>query len=90
MPTDLVVDMIKSELKKYGTDKNFLFDGFPRDLTQNGLLKKMLIDFKRDIDKVIYIDVDDNVIYDRLTNRRICPIVSIATTTTIKRPVPPK
>ncbi len=73
VPTDLVVDMIKSELKKYGADKNFLFDGFPRNLTQNELLKKMLIDFKRDIDKVIYIDVDDSVIYDRLTNRRVCP-----------------
>jgi adenylate kinase len=73
VPTELVVDMIKLEVKKSEAVRNFLFDGFPRDLDQNGLFEKMLLEFDMNVDKVIYINVDDNIIYDRLTNRRICP-----------------
>jgi adenylate kinase len=73
VPTELVVDMIRSEVKKSKASRNFLFDGFPRDLDQNGLLEKMLLEFNMNVDKVIYINVDDNIIYDRITNRRICP-----------------
>ncbi|MHB1679322.1 MAG: adenylate kinase [bacterium] len=73
VPTELVVDMIRSEIKKSEKGRNFLFDGFPRDLDQNGLLEKMLLEFNMNVDKVIYINVDDNIIYDRITNRRICP-----------------
>ncbi len=73
VPTELVVDMIRLEVKKSEASRNFLFDGFPRDLNQNGLLEKMLLEFNMNVDKVIYINVDDNIIYDRITNRRICP-----------------
>lgn len=73
VPTDLVAKMIKANIEQ-NLDKNgFLFDGFPRDLSQNTLLNGMLKEFDLDVDKVIYIDVKDEAIVERLTNRRICP-----------------
>ncbi len=73
VPTDLVARMIKANIEQNIGKNGFLFDGFPRDLAQNTLLSDMLEEFNLDIDKVIYIDVKDEVIFERLTNRRICP-----------------
>lgn len=73
VPTELVTKMIRAGIEQ-NLDKNgFLFDGFPRDLSQNTILDGMLKDFNLDVDKVIYIDVKDEAIYERLTNRRVCP-----------------
>ena len=73
VPTELVARMIKANIKQNIGRNGFLFDGFPRDLAQNTLLSEMLKEFNLDVDKVIYIDVKDEAIYERLTNRRICP-----------------
>ncbi len=73
VPTELVARMIKANIKQNIGRNGFLFDGFPRDLAQNDLLSEMLKEFNLDVDKVIYIDVKDEAIYERLTNRRICP-----------------
>jgi adenylate kinase len=73
VPTELVARMIKANIKQNIGRNGFLFDGFPRDLAQNVLLSEMLKEFNLDVDKVIYIDVKDEAIYERLTNRRICP-----------------
>ncbi|MCL4496985.1 MAG: adenylate kinase [Deltaproteobacteria bacterium] len=73
VPTELVARMIKANIKQNIGRNGFLFDGFPRDLAQNALLSEMLKEFNLDVDKVIYIDVKDEAIYERLTNRRICP-----------------
>lgn len=73
VPTELVTKMIRAGIEQ-NLDKNgFLFDGFPRDLSQNAILDGMLKDFNLDVDKVIYIDVKDEAIFERLTNRRVCP-----------------
>lgn len=73
VPTDLVARMIKANIEQNIGKNGFLFDGFPRDLTQNTLLNEMLKEFDLDVDKVVYIDVKDEAIFERLTNRRICP-----------------
>ncbi len=73
VPTELVARMIKANIKQNIGRNGFLFDGFPRDLAQNALLSEMLKEFNLDVDKVIYIDVKDEAIHERLTNRRICP-----------------
>ncbi|HEC24700.1 MAG TPA: adenylate kinase [bacterium] len=73
VPTELVTKMIKANIKQNIGKNGFLFDGFPRDLSQNSLLDEMLKEFDLEVDRIIYIDVKDETIYERLTNRRICP-----------------
>ncbi|MCL4546380.1 MAG: nucleoside monophosphate kinase, partial [Deltaproteobacteria bacterium] len=58
---------------KTASDKSFLFDGFPRDLEQNRLFEQILDELNLSIKGVIYINIDDDIVYERLTNRRICP-----------------
>ncbi|RZV38976.1 MAG: adenylate kinase [Candidatus Acidulodesulfobacterium acidiphilum] len=73
VPIELVAKIIKTNIQQNLNKKGFLFDGFPRDLSQNVLLDEMLNEFNIEVDRVIYIDVKDEAILDRLTNRRVCP-----------------
>jgi adenylate kinase len=59
VPDDLTVEMLKSRLK---TDK-YILDGFPRTIGQADAIK----DF--DIDLVIYFDIDEATVIERLTQR---------------------
>jgi adenylate kinase len=47
--------------------KGFVFDGFPRTLRQAEYLTE-----KHHVDKVIYLELDDNVARERMAARRIC------------------
>lgn len=54
----------------------FILDGFPRSTEQAEMLEKMLneIDENKDVDfKVIYFDIDQKLLLDRIIYRRSCP-----------------
>ncbi len=57
-------------MKKKG---DLILEGFPRNLYQAEKLKQMLEDYGKTIDVVLHFNVDDSVIYERLSGRRICP-----------------
>lgn len=65
VPDDLVIGLIKEKLS--GLKGGFLLDGFPRNLEQ----AKML-DTIADINMAIDLDVDEQIIVDRIVNRRSC------------------
>jgi len=74
VPDDLILDMIKEELKKDKYKKGFLMDGFPRTFEQAEKFSKLLNDLNLNIDKVINIIVDENEIIKRLTDRVVCKV----------------
>lgn len=74
VPDNLIIDMIRSEIAKYSRDQGFLFDGFPRTISQAEALDSLLDDMNKKIDISIELKVPDENIIDRLSGRRICPI----------------
>ncbi|MGN1080519.1 MAG: adenylate kinase [Acutalibacteraceae bacterium] len=66
---DTVVAIVEERLKKDDCKNGFIFDGFPRTIPQAEALDKMGVN----IDKVVNIEVTDEEIMERLTNRRVCP-----------------
>jgi len=70
VPDDVILGMIKEKLKEI--DGGFIFDGFPRTLEQAKGLEGILSELNIDIDKVVNLDVDDQMIVDRLSARRMC------------------
>ena len=50
----------------------FLLDGFPRTVAQAEALENILAEIGKKIDYVINIDVDQDILMERLTGRRIC------------------
>ena len=51
----------------------FIFDGFPRTLNQAIEYDKKHGNDSFKIDKVIYLEVDELKLLDRIVNRRVCP-----------------
>ncbi len=65
---DVVIDIIKERLSKSDCTNGFILDGFPRTINQ----AQALMDMGVNIDRVVYIDVPDEEIVDRMSGRRTC------------------
>ncbi|MDP4104622.1 MAG: adenylate kinase [Bacillota bacterium] len=72
VPDEVTIGIVRERLSKDDCKKGFLLDGFPRTVPQAEALENILTDLERKIDYVINIDVDKNILMERLTGRRIC------------------
>jgi len=69
VPDELIVQLIEETMPK---DGNVILDGFPRTVNQALALEEMLKGKGEKISKVLFFDVADEVIIDRLSGRRVC------------------
>jgi adenylate kinase len=67
----LVVDIIKNKIKEPMCSYGVIFDGFPRTLAQAEALDNMLEGEGKKIDKVVELEIPDQVLVERITGRRI-------------------
>jgi len=72
VPDDVVVKMVANKLDGSAAKGGFVLDGFPRTLEQAQALDEYLKKAGQQIDLVIYINMDENEVLRRLTNRRSC------------------
>ncbi|MED4534567.1 adenylate kinase [Metabacillus fastidiosus] len=72
VPDEVTIGIVKERLGKNDCEKGFLLDGFPRTVAQADALEGILEDLDKKIDYVINIDVNKDILMDRLTGRRIC------------------
>lgn len=68
VPDEVVVGIVKERLSQEDCRKGFILDGFPRTTAQ----AEALTDSGIRIDKVLLLDVADEVIIERLSGRREC------------------
>jgi len=69
VPDDMVISLLDERLSMPDCENGFILDGFPRTIAQAEALDRKRVD----IDYVISLEVDDEVIIDRLNGRRECP-----------------
>jgi len=72
VPDPLVVEIVKERLDKEDCQKGFLLDGFPRTISQADTLSASLKGEGRKLTAVINIEVDFQILLNRLTGRRVC------------------
>ncbi len=70
VPDELVIRLLKQEIDRQG--KGFILDGFPRNTTQAEFL---LQEFE--IDKVIYLELPEDLAIARMSARQNCPSCGI-------------
>ena len=67
VPDDVIIDIEKERLAMDDCKNGYILDGFPRTVPQAEAL-----DTFATIDSVIDLEVDDQVLVDRLSGRRVC------------------
>jgi adenylate kinase len=72
VPNEVTIGIAHRRLEDADCSEGFLLDGFPRNLVQADALEHYLTSRAKNIDHVIYVEVDMNLLLSRLTGRRVC------------------
>ena len=72
VPDEITIAMLRERLQRPDAKSGVLLDGFPRTMEQAIALSAMLETLNRQIDGVLYVDVPDESLVDRLSGRLIC------------------
>ena len=67
VPDDVIIDIVRDRLAMNDCQNGYILDGFPRTVPQAEAL-----DTIAKIDVVVDLDVDDQVLINRLSGRRVC------------------
>jgi len=67
VPDEIIIELLAERLRKPDCSGGFILDGFPRTISQARALEGIA-----EIDLVINLDVPDEIIVTRLSNRLIC------------------
>ncbi len=68
VPDDVIIDIVRERLSRPDCEKGYILDGVPRTIPQ----AQALLDQGVEIDRVVSIEIADDVIADRMTGRRVC------------------
>jgi len=69
---EIVLGIIRERLRANDAKKGFILDGFPRNIAQAQSLDGMLRNLDQPLDCAVLLDVDFDVLMQRLTGRRTC------------------
>ncbi|MCR5200414.1 MAG: adenylate kinase [Saccharofermentans sp.] len=72
VPDSVTIRMVEDRLSQDDTKNGYILDGFPRTLAQAEALDEILAKNGSSIDAVLSIVVDDEIIKDRVSSRRVC------------------
>ncbi|GGK55168.1 adenylate kinase [Planomonospora parontospora subsp. parontospora] len=72
VPDEVTIAMVRDRLSEDDARDGFLLDGFPRNVPQAEILKKMLAEFGVALDVVLELVVDEEEVVRRLAGRRTC------------------
>jgi adenylate kinase len=73
VPDEVILDLVRDALDHPSAIAGAIFDGFPRNVAQAESLSAILADAGRILDAVVVLDVEDEVIVERMSGRRTDP-----------------
>ena len=73
VPDKVTNDMVGQFVKNVSQKQGIIFDGFPRNISQADVFKIILSQNKRQLHKVIFLEVSDEQIIERLSGRLYAP-----------------
>lgn len=72
VPDDITNQIVKERLSLDDCKEGFLLDGYPRNLQQAHALSEILNELNIKLDAAINLEIEDQVVFDRIVNRRLC------------------
>jgi adenylate kinase len=71
VPDHLILDMMKSRFQDSDCNNGYILDGFPRTIPQAKGLDTLIEQLNQKLDKVIILEVNDDIIVERMSGRRV-------------------
>jgi adenylate kinase len=72
VPDNVTIEIVRERLHRADCVQGFLLDGFPRNVAQAYALDDILHGLQTCLNGVINIEINDEVLLARITNRRVC------------------
>ena len=72
VPDDITNQLVKERLSQDDCKNGFILDGYPRNLQQAEALSEILKELNLKLDAAIDLEIEDQVVVDRIVNRRLC------------------
>lgn len=69
VPDEVTNQLVVERLTEPDIEQGFLLDGFPRNVGQADVLSKVLAEADRKLDAVVQLEVDEQIVVDRLLSR---------------------
>jgi adenylate kinase len=69
VPDQVTIDMLRDEVSNNFNENGFIFDGFPRNTFQADALEKILLSQNSSLDAMIALEVEDEILIERLLKR---------------------
>ena len=69
---DNIINNLIDKFVKENKDKNLIFDGFPRTMSQVDAFEEILNKNNMKIDKLVHINIDKEIVVQRITGRVMC------------------
>ena len=70
---EIVTELLKKRLTEISIDKNFILDGYPRNVEQAKMLREILAELNLQLGAVIYLNMDLDTAMSRALGRLSCP-----------------
>ena len=72
VPDETTIEIVQDRIRQDDCKNGFILDGFPRTIQQAEALDRMLQAMDLTMDAIVNIELEDHVILERLTGRRVC------------------
>jgi len=72
VPDEVIIGLIAERLNQADAKRGFVLDGFPRTIAQAEALDRLLTSHGLHLDRVIFFDIAESHLVERLTGRRVC------------------
>lgn len=72
VPDELTIELTRKRIENPDCKSGFILDGFPRSRAQAEALDQMLKEINLHLDKVIYFQITEDEVVERLSGRRSC------------------
>jgi len=72
VPDSITIEMLRDRVSASDAVHGVLLDGFPRTMEQAIALNEMMASLEREIEAVLYVEVPDDELVERLAGRLIC------------------
>jgi len=72
VPDEVVIAIIEGKISTSDYDNGFIMDGFPRNALQAQKLDKMLLSLNRKIDAVLELEIETEILVQRMLSRFTC------------------